>query len=307
MGIAITEKLGKSNHAMWKVQILAAVRGSRLVGHLTGTSPAPAEEVNGKDSAGKDTIVPNPAFEEWYSRDQQVLSFVLGSLGHEVLAQVAAQDTAANLWAAIEAMYASQNRARVVNTRLTLATAQKGNQTITEYVGKMRTLGDEMVAAGRPVEDDDLLTYILTGLDVEFNPVVTSLLARKEPVTVSEAYSQLLAFQLVWRLWAVATLDLRPTWPIEEVVEALVVVMAILAAAVVKDEDGGATSATPTTPTSARTTMEEVLVVATRAVATQATPSRCAKSASKPVTLRTGVGTGLRRTMSLKKGTPVQP
>lgn len=195
VGIAITEKLGKSNHAMWKAQILAAVRGSRLVGHLTGTSPAPAEEVNGKDSAGKDTLVPNPAFEEWYSRDQQVLSFVLGSLGREVLAQVAAQDTAANLWAAIEAMYASQNRARVVNTRLALATAQKGNQTITEYVGKMRTLGDEMAAAGRPVEDDDLLTYILTGLDVEFNPVVTSLLARKEPVTVSEAYSQLLAFE----------------------------------------------------------------------------------------------------------------
>jgi hypothetical protein len=41
MGIAITEKLGKSNHAMWKAQILAAVRGSRMVGHLTGASPPP--------------------------------------------------------------------------------------------------------------------------------------------------------------------------------------------------------------------------------------------------------------------------
>jgi hypothetical protein len=59
----------------------------------------------------------------------------------------------------------------------------------------MRTLGDEMAAAGKPIDNDELLTYILTGLDIEFNPVVTSLLSRKESVTVSEAYSQLLAFE----------------------------------------------------------------------------------------------------------------
>jgi hypothetical protein len=111
------------------------------------------------------------------------------------LAQVAAQDNAADLWAAIESMYAPQNRARIVNTRLALATAHKGTQSVTEYVGKMRTLGDEMAAAGKPIDNDELLTYILTGLDIEFNPVVTSLLSRKESVTVSEAYSQLLAFE----------------------------------------------------------------------------------------------------------------
>jgi histone deacetylase 1/2 len=76
-----------------------------------------------------------------------------------------------------------------------LATAYNGGQTVTEYVGKMRTLRDEMAVAGKPIDDDELLTYILNGLDMEFNPVVTSLLARKETVTVSKAYSQLLAFE----------------------------------------------------------------------------------------------------------------
>jgi histone deacetylase 1/2 len=59
----------------------------------------------------------------------------------------------------------------------------------------MRTLRDEMAAAGTPIDDDELLTYILSGLDMEFNLVITSLLARKETVTVSEAYSQLLTFE----------------------------------------------------------------------------------------------------------------
>jgi hypothetical protein len=43
VGVTVTKKLGKTNHAIWKAQILAAVRGARLVGHLTGATPAPAE------------------------------------------------------------------------------------------------------------------------------------------------------------------------------------------------------------------------------------------------------------------------
>lgn len=79
-GIAVTEKLSRTNHAMWKAQILAAVRGAHLEGHLTGSTSAPAVEIDGKDSAGKDAKVSNPAYEEWFAKDQQVLSFVLGSL-----------------------------------------------------------------------------------------------------------------------------------------------------------------------------------------------------------------------------------
>jgi hypothetical protein len=92
-------------------------------------------------------------------------------------------------------MFSSQNRARALNTRLALATTKKGNTTIAEFVGKMRSLGDQMVVVGRPLEEDELVEYILTGLDADFNPIVSALIARKETITVSEAYQQLLAFE----------------------------------------------------------------------------------------------------------------
>jgi hypothetical protein len=114
MDITITEKLGKANHAMWKAQILTTMHGSCMEGHLNGATLAPDEEIPNKDSADKKIMVPNPTFEEWYFKDQQVL------------AQVVAKDTTTKLWTAIEGMYASQNRARVVNTQLALATTQKG-------------------------------------------------------------------------------------------------------------------------------------------------------------------------------------
>jgi hypothetical protein len=74
-------------------------------------------------------------------------------------------------------MFSSQNRARAVNTRLALATTKNGIMMIAEYVGKMQALGDQMVAAGRALEQEELVEYILTGLDEDFNPIVSALVA----------------------------------------------------------------------------------------------------------------------------------
>lgn len=58
----------------------------------------------------------------------------------------------------METMFSSQTKARVINMRLTLATAQKGNQSVAKYVAKIKTLGDEMVAMGRHLEDEKLVS-----------------------------------------------------------------------------------------------------------------------------------------------------
>lgn len=86
-------------------------------------------------------------------------------------------------------------KARPLNTRLALSTAQKGNQFVAEFVCKMRTLGDEMAAAGRPLEDVELVEYIITGLDEFFNPIVSALMATTQSMPIDELYSQVLAFE----------------------------------------------------------------------------------------------------------------
>ena len=68
-------------------------------------------------------------------------------------------------------MFASQTRARAINIRLALTTTQKGSLTISEYFSKMKALGND----GKPLEDEDMVAYILNGLDVEFNHVVSAL------------------------------------------------------------------------------------------------------------------------------------
>ncbi|XP_072149525.1 uncharacterized protein [Setaria viridis] len=188
---------------MWRAHILAAVHGSRLVDHLTGAILAPAQEIDGKDAAGKDAKLPNPAFDEWYVRDQEVLSFIFSSLAQDVMSHVSAMETTAELWSAIEVMYSSRTSSRAVNTCVTLATAQKGNQTVAEFVSKMRSLGDEMATTGRPLEEELVeyilmgldFDFILMGLDFDFNPIVSVLLVQKGSISIEEFYSQLLAFE----------------------------------------------------------------------------------------------------------------
>lgn len=190
----VSEKLAKANHATWKAQVVATMRGARLEGYLTGKAAMPAAEIEGKDG-DKVIKIPNPAYEDWVAADQQVLSFLLASVSKEVLIQISSKKTAAEAWRAIETMFSSQTRARAVNTRLALSTTRKESSSVAEYVGKMKSLGDEMAAAGRPLEDDELVEYILTGLDEDYDSVVSSALGRAEPISVSELYSQMLAFE----------------------------------------------------------------------------------------------------------------
>ena len=73
--------------------------------------------------------------------------------------------------------------------RMVLSTASKGLLSISEYFAKMKSLADEMALAGRKLEDEELISYILTGLDLEFNLVVSAVAARVEPITVNELYT----------------------------------------------------------------------------------------------------------------------
>lgn len=137
----------------------------------------------------------NSDYDIWIARDQQVLSYLLNSLGKEILGHVNTEVTAAGAWAAIQKLFASQSRPRVIATRMALATVSKGASTITEFFGKMKGLADEIASAGEKIEDEELISYILTGLDESYDSVVSAVSARDTPISLCEFYTQLMMFE----------------------------------------------------------------------------------------------------------------
>jgi hypothetical protein len=89
----------------------------------------------------------------------------------ESLSQVRACRIVAETWTVIEGNFTSATRAHTVNSRITLAT--KGELSIADYIAKMHGLGDELAIAGKPLDDDDLISYILSDLDFDYNLVIT--------------------------------------------------------------------------------------------------------------------------------------
>lgn len=64
---------------------------------------------------------------------------------------------------------------RAISTRLALTTAQKGSSSVADYIGKMKTLADEMRSTRKKLEDGELVSYILAGLDVNCDPLVSAM------------------------------------------------------------------------------------------------------------------------------------
>jgi hypothetical protein len=109
----------------------------------------------------------------------------------EVLGQVATETSTADAWCTIVGMSSSQSRARVVHLRSKLTTTHKGDATCMTYYVQMKGFADEVVAAGKRL-DEEVICYILAGLDVDFNPFVVAFMAKTEPQMLNDLYSQLL-------------------------------------------------------------------------------------------------------------------
>jgi hypothetical protein len=66
---------------------------------------------------------------------------------------------------------------------------KRGNDSIIEYVSKARTLVDDMALTCKKIDDQELISYILAGLDYEYNSVVSALVTRPDELTIGEVYS----------------------------------------------------------------------------------------------------------------------
>lgn len=129
------------------------------------------------------------------AKDQQVLGYLFNSLHKEVLAQVATQDTAGAAWSALEKMYSARSIARITNLFVQLTTLKKGSMTLSAYFNKIKTLGDDLAAAGKVITDPEMVSFILNGLGMDYYPVVSSVMGRIDPINLSDLYAQLVAYE----------------------------------------------------------------------------------------------------------------
>ena len=174
---------------------MPGIRAAQLEGYLDGTTVAPAKTLELVKEDKTKVVTSNPDYEKWIKEDQ-LLAHINNSLSREVLGQVTTMTNSAAVWATLENMFAAQSQARVTNLRMQLVNCKKGSQSAAAYFSKIKAIGDELAAACRPLPDEELVSFILAGLDFDYNPLVSSVVGRTTPIPLSDLYAQILAYDM---------------------------------------------------------------------------------------------------------------
>jgi hypothetical protein len=178
------------NYLLWRAQVLPVIRAAQFEGFLDGSEIEPPKKLT-VEKYSKKTEVANPDYVTWHVRDQYVLTYLVTSLYREVLARISSCYTAAGLWTAITRSFASQSRSRILHLRTQIGNTRKGDMSMTMYFSKMHRFAEEMAAARKQLDDDDIMSYIHNGLDVEYNPSVEQVTGMSDSISLDELYTRL--------------------------------------------------------------------------------------------------------------------
>ena len=171
------------------MQVLPTLHGAQVMELLEGSDPAPAKTMEVEGSA-----VANPAYSAWLARDQQVVSFLTKSMNKDFLSHMFGLQHASEIWEAIEALFASESKAKVAMLRAALINTKKRDMSASQFISKMKGFASELAATGRIIDDEELKEYILGGLDAqEYTSLVTSVNANPS-TTLQDLCAQLSAY-----------------------------------------------------------------------------------------------------------------
>jgi hypothetical protein len=162
---------------------------------LDGTDAALAKTIEVEDPKKKKVVIEKPAYVGWLAPDQ-VLWFLLNTLSPDILSHLLDVSSTAEALSAINAMLKTASRTKAQHLHEKLNDTKKLSMTADTYYTKMKGFASELSALGKPVEDDEMLGYLLHGLDKgEYNALITSVNANPG-TTLDDFYEQLSSYDM---------------------------------------------------------------------------------------------------------------
>ncbi|XP_068309621.1 uncharacterized protein [Pyrus communis] len=154
IGSRVPIKLKSSNYLPWRALFAPILHRYKLFGVIDGSEPCPSPLLSDRS--------PNPLFEQWYEKDQNLLIWLNSTLSEEIIP----------------------------------FTVGKGSHSISEYLQQIKAISDSLTAAGAGVSDRDLIAATLHGLLEEFDSFVDSITLRLSSTTLDELHGLLLTKEL---------------------------------------------------------------------------------------------------------------
>ncbi|KAI9187499.1 hypothetical protein LWI28_028847 [Acer negundo] len=173
--------------------IMPVIKGHKLDNYVLGTKLCPPEFLPGT-TPGSTVKISNPDYEEWISHDQLLLGWLYSTMNPDIASQLMKKSTSKELRGAAKELSGAHTKSRVIYYKGEYQKTRKVGMKIDEYLNTIKAFFDNLALAGSPISLPDLITQILSGLDVEYTPIVVQL-SDKESLSWIELQTTLLTFE----------------------------------------------------------------------------------------------------------------
>jgi hypothetical protein len=111
------------------------------------------------------------------------------------------------VWSALANRYAAPSKTRIQDLRRQLQILRQGDKPCPEYVHAAKSLADQLAMVGKPVSDEDLISYLIGGLSPRYNAFITSftLMTKDESMSLEDFQTFLLSHEQLLNNQAVDT------------------------------------------------------------------------------------------------------
>lgn len=104
--------------------------------------------------------------------------------------------TSLDVWQSLERMFTSQSCAQTMQIHYQLATLKKGNSSIANCFHQFTNLADTLAAIDQPLNDFELVSFLLARLGSNYNSFVTSVTTCVDSLFLEDLYGHLLAHEM---------------------------------------------------------------------------------------------------------------
>ena len=141
---AFTVRLDQSNYLLGRTQMLNIIIANGIEEMIHGKIPAPSWFLGDSENI-------NLEYNIWQRQNRLVMCWIYSLLTEGVMTQIIGLDTTSEIWIALEKIFLVASKARTMQLRFQLQTTKKGGLSMMEYLLKIKSIVDNLVAIGENI------------------------------------------------------------------------------------------------------------------------------------------------------------
>ncbi|KAI0493150.1 hypothetical protein KFK09_027426 [Dendrobium nobile] len=190
--IIANNPLSSDNYTIWRSQVLKLLTANGFLPYIQTSTPIPDRLKIQPDG----TTATNPKYSEWVLIDQNLAADICSTVSPAILPYVINLTTTATIWSTLERRLQSSNRSRVIQLKNELHNLQMKNDTMSQYLTTVKSIVDNIAAAGSVLDQEDIILYTLNGLPASYNAFKTLIRTMLHPIDLDDLYSLLISEEI---------------------------------------------------------------------------------------------------------------